>query len=64
VVADANGILSIPPAHVAEAIELACDVGKKEDQIKNQILSGYTIFDIFKLEQFVIASQERSAKPK
>lgn len=64
VVADANGIVSIPLARADETIELASEVGQKEDKIKNQILSGYTIFDIFNLEQYLTASQQRAAKPK
>ncbi len=64
VVADANGIVSVPPARVDEAIELASEVGQKEDEIKNQILSGHTIFDIFNLEQYVTASQQQAAKTK
>ena len=64
VVADANGILSIPPARVQEAVGLASEVGQKENTIKNQILSGHTIFDIFNLEQHVTASQRAAAKTK
>ena len=64
VVADANGMVSIPPARVDEAIELASEVGQKEDEIKNQIHSGHSIFDIFRLEQFVTASQRQASKTK
>jgi 4-hydroxy-4-methyl-2-oxoglutarate aldolase len=53
VLADANGIVSIPPARVQEAIDLASEVVRKENEVKEEILSGRTIFDIFNLEQYV-----------
>ncbi len=64
VLADANGIVSIPHARLDEVIELASEVGQKEDEIKNQIRSGRTIFEIFSLEQYVSASQGHAAKTK
>lgn len=53
VLADANGIVSISPIRVQETIELASEVIQKENRIKSQILSGRTMFDIFKLDRYV-----------
>jgi 4-hydroxy-4-methyl-2-oxoglutarate aldolase len=53
VLADANGIVSIPSARVREAVQLASDIVRKENNVKDQILSGRSIFDIFSLEQYV-----------
>ena len=49
--AEANGIASIPHARVQEAVQLAFEVVQKENNIKDQIRSGRTIFEIFDLEQ-------------
>jgi 4-hydroxy-4-methyl-2-oxoglutarate aldolase len=64
VLADANGIASIPPARVHEAIDLASEVVKKEKEIKHEILSGRSIFEIFNLEQCVMTSQQQAEKTK
>ena len=57
--ADANGIVSIPRARVREAIELASEVVRKENKVKDEILLGRSIFDIFNLEQYVTTGQRR-----
>lgn len=53
VLADANGIVAIPRAHAQETVRLATAVMQKENKIKEEILSGRTLFDIFNLERFV-----------
>ena len=53
VLADANGIVSISPGRVQEIIQLTSEVAQKENQIKTQILSGRTMFDIFALDRYV-----------
>ena len=53
VIADGNGIISIPHARVQEAVQLAFDVAQKESKIKDQIRSGRTLFEIFDLERYV-----------
>lgn len=52
--ADSNGIVSIAQSRLDEAVELTSKVAKKENDIKNEIRSGRTIFEIFNLEQFVM----------
>jgi regulator of RNase E activity RraA len=64
VLADANGIVSIPGARVQEAVQLASDVVRKETKVKDQILSGRSILDIFGLEQYVKTGQQQAAKTK
>jgi 4-hydroxy-4-methyl-2-oxoglutarate aldolase len=64
VLADANGIVTISGARVREAVQLASDVVRKENKVKDQILSGRSIFDIFNLEQYVRAGQQQAAKTK
>ena len=59
VIADANGILTIPPPRVQETIRMASQVVQLEKAIKGQILSGRTIFDIFDLKNHVTASGVR-----
>jgi regulator of RNase E activity RraA len=58
VLADANGIAAIPVARLREAVELASEVVCKENKVKDQILSGRTIFEIFNLEPYVIHGQQ------
>ena len=48
-VADVNGIISIPRHMVQHTISLVSEVARKEKQIKEQILSGRSIFDILEL---------------
>jgi 4-hydroxy-4-methyl-2-oxoglutarate aldolase len=62
VLADANGIVSIPRARIGEAVQLASEVAHKENEIKDQILSGRTIFEIFNLEQYVVTGPQQAAK--
>jgi len=64
VIADANGLTSIPHARVHEAIDLASEVVRKENEVKGEILAGRTIFEILKLEQCVTTSQQQNAKTK
>jgi 4-hydroxy-4-methyl-2-oxoglutarate aldolase len=64
VLADANGIVSIPSARALEAAQVASEVVRKENEVKDQILSGRTIFDIFNLEKYVTTSQQQAAKTK
>lgn len=64
VLADANGIVSIPRAYVQEAIESASEVVRKENKVKGEILLGRTIFDVFNLEQYVTSGQQQSTKTK
>jgi 4-hydroxy-4-methyl-2-oxoglutarate aldolase len=64
VLADANGIVSIPSARVQEAVQVASEVVRKENEVKNQILSGRTIFDIFNLEKYVTTGEQQAAKTK
>ncbi len=62
VLADANGIVCIPRTRIQETIRLASEVLRKENGIKDEILSGRTMFEIFNLEQYVIARQQPAAK--
>lgn len=64
VLADANGIVSIPHTGVHKAIDLASKVVRKENKVRYEILSGRTIFEIFNLEQYVTTSQQQAAKTK
>ena len=64
VLADANGIASIPRDRAQEAVALASEIVRKENQMKDEIRSGRTIFDIFNLGQYVTASQQQAAKTK
>jgi 4-hydroxy-4-methyl-2-oxoglutarate aldolase len=64
VLADANGIVSIPHTGVREAIDLASEVVRNENKVKYEVLSGRTIFEIFNLEQYVTTSQQQAAKTK
>jgi len=60
VLADANGIVVIPPARVEEAIELASEVARKENKVKAEMLLGRTIFEIFELERYVPTIQHQA----
>ena len=64
VLADANGVVSIAQSRVDEAIGLTSEVARKENDIKNEIRSGRTIFEIFSLEQFVMTGQQPDGKSK
>lgn len=64
VLADTNGIVSIPRAQADQAVRLASEVVRKENNIKDQILSGRSLFDIFNLEQYVTTSSQQAAKTK
>lgn len=58
VLADANGIVSLPSARIPEAIALASEVVRKENAIKDQIRSGRTLFEIFNLQQYVTTNRQ------
>ena len=60
--ADANGIVCIPSARLPETVQLASEVLEKENSIKDQILSGRTIFEIFELQQYVASAQPQAGK--
>lgn len=60
--ADANGIVCIPSGRLAETVQLASEVLAKENNIKDQILSGRTIFEIFQLQQYVASAQPQAEK--
>ena len=62
VLADANGIASIPHDRVHEAIALASEIARKETQVKEEIRSGRTIFDIFNLGPYVSTSHAAKIK--
>lgn len=62
VLADANGIASIPCDRVHEAVALTSEIARKENQVKDEIRLGRTIFDIFNLGQNVAASPTAKAK--
>lgn len=64
VLADANGIASIPSDRAQEAVAQASEVVRKENQVKDEIRLGRTIFDIFNLGQYVASSQPQAAKTK
>jgi 4-hydroxy-4-methyl-2-oxoglutarate aldolase len=64
VLADANGIVNIPCTRASEAIELASEVRRKENHLKDEIRSGRTIFDIFDLAQYVNTGQQQPVKTK
>lgn len=59
VIADANGIVSISPAHVRESVKLAAEVAEKENRIKAQLHSGLTTFDILNLQRYVPSKSSR-----
>jgi 4-hydroxy-4-methyl-2-oxoglutarate aldolase len=60
VLADANGIISVPHLYAQRAAHLASEIVRKENEIKSQILLGRTIFDICNLEQFVETRHRRA----
>lgn len=60
--ADANGIVCVPGARVAETVQLASEVLVKENSIKDQILSGRTIFEIFQLQKYIPSAQTQPEK--
>ncbi|HZC25365.1 MAG TPA: RraA family protein [Candidatus Binatia bacterium] len=62
VLADANGIASIPSDRLHEAVALASEIARKENQVKDEIRSGRTIFDIFNLGQYVTTSPAAKVK--
>lgn len=62
VIADANGIASVPHDRVQEAVALASEIARKETQVKEEIRSGRTIFDIFNLGPYVSTSQAAKTK--
>ena len=64
VLADANGIISIPRDRAQEVVHLASEVVKKENSIKDQILSGLTLFDIFKLSAYLPTIQRPTINSK
>lgn len=64
VLADANGIASIPSDRAQEAVAQASEIVRKENQVKDEIRLGRTIFDIFNLGQYVASSQPQAAKTK
>lgn len=64
VLADANGIISIALDRAKEACQLASEVAKKENRIKDQILSGRTLFDIFNLKGHVPVIRQETTNPK
>ena len=64
VLADSNGVAAIPQACVNEAIDLASEVVRKEDEVKHEILSGRTLFEIFNLQRYVGVTQSSPAKTK
>lgn len=53
VVADANGIICMPASKLHEAVQLAIEVTQRENEIKDQIRSGRSIFEIFSLQSSV-----------
>ena len=62
VLADANGIVSTPRAQANQAVQLAAAIVRKENDIKDQMLSGRSLFDIFNLEQYVTAAARLPVK--
>ena len=64
VLADANGIIGIARDRAQEAVQLASEVVKKENSIKDQILSGRTLFDIFNLNVYAPAIQQQTTNTK
>jgi len=51
IIADANGIVSLPPRQVKQTLQSAAEVLQKEATIKQQIVSGRSIFEILNLGQ-------------
>ena len=64
VLADANGIISIAFDRAKEACQLASEVAKKENGIKDQIRSGRTLFDIFNLTSYAPVMRQETTDPK
>ena len=52
-VADVNGVISVAGPMVQHTISLVSEVAGKERQIKEQILSGRSIFEILELERCI-----------
>ena len=48
--ADANVIIAIPPHQVEQILNLALEGAKKESEIKKQINTGSSIFEILDLK--------------
>ncbi len=53
VLADVNGMTAIPAASVDRVVPLTAEVARKETAIKDQILSGRTIFEILELGRYL-----------
>ena len=62
VLADANGIVSIPSGRADQAVRLASETVRKEDTIRGEILAGRSLFEIFNLEPYVSTTAQRIAK--
>jgi len=61
VLGDANGIVCIPADRLSEVLQFTLDVASKEADIKRQIRSGHTLFEILNLQRFVTARDNQPA---
>jgi 4-hydroxy-4-methyl-2-oxoglutarate aldolase len=61
--ADVNGIVCFPLDRLDEVVERTTEVGRKETDLREQIVQGRTIFEVFELERSVrakLSSPQRS----
>jgi 4-hydroxy-4-methyl-2-oxoglutarate aldolase len=62
VLGDQNGIVCVPPDRADEVLQLAFEVAGKEKEIKAQILSGRTLFEILNLQQYIVDRENPTPK--
>jgi 4-hydroxy-4-methyl-2-oxoglutarate aldolase len=62
VVADCNGIAAFPPDLLAEVVEQARAVFRKEAELKQAFLSGQTYFELAGLSQLVPSSPDETRR--
>lgn len=56
IVADGDGVLVIPPEHLAHAVKGALERGKKEEEIKRKLASGASLYELMNLGEAVAAT--------
>jgi 4-hydroxy-4-methyl-2-oxoglutarate aldolase len=56
IVADADGVLAIPPEHLAHAVAGALERGKKEEEVKRKLAAGASLYELMNLGAAVAAT--------
>jgi len=62
VVADCNGIAAFPPEILAEVVEQACAVARKETELKEVFRTGRTYFELAGLSALVPSGRDRAPR--